>query len=248
MGLFDFFKKEQQSANISRLGVDIHSHLLPGIDDGAKTLEHSMAMINKFVELGYKKLITTPHIMSDVYPNTPHTINKALVLVQEEIMRLNIPIQISAAAEYYTDEYFFQLIDTTPLLTLANNYVLFEFSFHEPPLHTDELIFKLQAKNYKPILAHYERYSFFSSTQKAAEFREKGISIQLNINSLTGHYGPQSKKIAEKLIDEKLVDLLGSDCHRIEHLILLEKNLSQKYFHKMLDLELLNYQFGEFAQ
>jgi protein-tyrosine phosphatase len=244
MGLFGFLKKEQVAADISRLGVDIHSHLLPGIDDGAQTLEHSIAMINKFVELGYKKLITTPHIMSDAYPNTPETIHAALALVQAEISRLNIPIEISAAAEYYADEYFLQLIDKEPLLTFAHNHVLFEFSFHEPPLHTDELIFKLQANNYKPMLAHYERYDFFTSTHKAAELREKGVSIQVNINSLTGHYGPQAKKIAEDLIDEKLVDLLGSDCHRIEHLMLLEKNLSQKYFHKMLDLEVLNYEVG----
>ncbi len=241
MGLFSFLNKNTKPALISRLGVDIHSHLLPGIDDGAQTLDHSIAMIQKFAEIGYKKLITTPHIMADSYPNTPATINAALQLVQDEIKRLNIPIEISAAAEYYSDEYFLRLIEQEPLLTFCGNHVLFEFSFHQAPLHTDELIFKLQANNYKPILAHYERYSFFHSTRNAVELKEKGVLIQVNINSLTGHYGPQAQKIAQALIDDKLVDLLGTDCHRIEHLSLLEKNISKPYFHKMLDLDLLNY-------
>lgn len=241
MGLLSFLHKTYKPALISRLGVDIHSHLLPGIDDGAPTLDHSIAMIQKFVNLGYKKLVTTPHIMADSYPNTPETIGSALALVQAEIKRLNISIDISAAAEYYADEYFLQLIDGKRLLTFCGNHVLFEFSFHQAPLHTDELIFKLQANNYKPMLAHYERYSFFHSTRNARELREKGVLIQVNINSLTGHYGPQAQKLAQSLIDEKLVDLMGTDCHRIEHLILLEKNISKPYFHKMLDLDLFNY-------
>jgi tyrosine-protein phosphatase YwqE len=242
MSLFSIFKKKASSPiALSRLAVDIHSHLLPGIDDGAKTLEHSIAMIQKFVALGYKKLITTPHIMSDAYPNTPESIRNALHLVRNELNRLHIDIQIEAAAEYYADDYFFQLIDEEPLLTFADNHVLFEFSFHEPPMNAHELVFKLIGKNYKPMLAHYERYNYYHSIKEAEAFREKGAFIQVNINSLTGHYGPQAKKIAEQLIDAKLVDLLGTDCHRIEHLMLLENNLSKAYFHKMLDLDLLNY-------
>jgi tyrosine-protein phosphatase YwqE len=241
MGLFSFFKKPNTPVLLSKLGTDIHSHLLPGIDDGAQTLDHSTAMIQKFVDLGYKKLITTPHIMSDAYPNTPETINNALNEVRNELSRLQIPIEIEAAAEYYNDEFFFNLIDSEPLLTFMEKYVLFEFSFHQAPMHTNELIFKLQGKNYKPVLAHYERYNFYHSTREAEEFREKGVLIQMNINSLTGHYGPKAQKIAENLVDRKLVDVVGTDCHRIEHLMMMEKNLSKPYLHKMLDLDLLNF-------
>jgi tyrosine-protein phosphatase YwqE len=241
MGLFSFFKKTSEPIMLSKLGTDIHSHLLPGIDDGAQTLDHSIAMIQKFVDLGFKKLITTPHIMSDAYPNTPETINNALNEVRNELSRLQIPIEIEAAAEYYNDEFFFNLIDSEPLLTFMEKYVLFEFSFHQAPMHTNELIFKLQGKNYKPVLAHYERYNFYHSTKEAEEFREKGVLIQMNINSLTGHYGPKAQKIAESLVENKLVDVLGTDCHRIEHLMMMEKNLSKPYFHKMLDLDLLNF-------
>lgn len=241
MGLFNFFNKTKHPAELSRLGIDIHSHLLPGIDDGAQTLDHSIAMINKFVDFGYTKLITTPHIMADAYPNTASSINEALGIVQEEINRLQLPIEISAAAEYYSDEFFLNLIDSEPLLTFMGNHVLFEFSFHQAPMHSSELIFKLQGKNYKPVLAHYERYNFYNSTREAKEFKEKGVLIQMNINSLTGHYGPKAQKIAEQLIDEQLVDIVGTDCHRIEHLSLMESHISRPYFHKMLDLDLLNY-------
>lgn len=241
MGLFSFFHKSKTPVLLSKLGTDIHSHLLPGIDDGAKTIDHSIAMIQKFVDLGYRKLITTPHIMSDTYPNGPETIHGALSQVQQELKRLNIPICIEAAAEYYADEYFYNLIDDEPLLTFLGNHVLFEFSFHQAPLHTADLVFKLHGNNYKPVLAHYERYNFYNSTREAEALRENGVLIQININSLNGHYGPKAKNIAEALIDKKLVDVLGSDCHRIEHLLILEKHLSKPYLHKMLDLEVLNY-------
>lgn len=239
---FSFFtKKKAAKFELSQLGTDIHSHLLPGIDDGSQNLEQSIAMINKFVEFGYKKLITTPHIMSDMYPNTQDTILPALELVQDEMKRLNIPIILEAAAEYFTDDYLFDIIGKEKLLTFSGNHLLFEFSFHNKPMMMDETIFKLQAKGYKPVLAHYERYMFFPDTKQAAEFRDKGVKIQVNINSLSGHYGPHPKKQAEKLIDEKLVDVIGTDCHRIEHLMLLERTLDNKYLHKILDLDLMNF-------
>ena len=122
---FSFFKKKKLvKADISRLGTDIHSHLLPGIDDGAQDLDQSIAMISKFVDLGYKKLITTPHIIWDMYPNSAETILPALQIVKDEIQRLNIPIEIEAAAEYLTDDYFFGLIDDKNLLTFHGNHVL----------------------------------------------------------------------------------------------------------------------------
>jgi len=239
---FGFFKKQKTAPfELSRIAVDIHSHLLPGIDDGSQNLEQSIAMINKFVEFGYKKLITTPHIMSDMYPNSPETILPALDLVRAELLRLNIPIELEAAAEYFTDDYFYNIIGSEKLLTFCNNHILFEFSFHTKPMMMDETIFKLLTNGYKPLLAHFERYMYFEDTKPAEAFKEKGVKIQVNINSLTGHYGPHPKKQAQALIDQKLVDVIGTDCHRIEHLTLLERNLENKYLHKILDLDLLNF-------
>src|SRR5690554_2759519 len=156
-----FGQKNKAPFDISALKVDMHSHLIPGIDDGSQSMDHTIGMLLRFVELGYEKVITTPHIMRDYYFNTPETILSGLVEVRAEVKRLDIPIEIDAAAEYFFDEYFLHLIDNEKLLTFGNNEVLFEFSFAAKPNNIDELIFKLKTKGYQPVLAHFERYMFF---------------------------------------------------------------------------------------
>jgi protein-tyrosine phosphatase len=239
MGLFGLFGSKTK-ADLSLLRTDIHSHLIPGIDDGAKTMDHSLGMVKRFADLGYKKLITTPHVMSDMYRNTPEIILNGLEALREEVNRMGIAIELEAAAEYFYDEMLFEKIERGEILTFGSQYVLFEFAFLQKPMRDSELIFAFQSNGYKPVLAHFERYVFYDSIKPAEEFKEKGVLIQLNLNSLTGHYGPQIKKQAERLIDAQLVDFAGSDCHRIEHLEILEKNLTSRYFHKILELPLLN--------
>lgn len=228
--------------SLSELGVDMHSHLIPGIDDGSKSMDETIAMLVKFESLGYRKLFTTPHIMSDYYRNTPEIILDGLEQVKKVAGELNLSIQLEAAAEYYFDESLIQrLRNKERLLTFGNQYVLFEFSFHSIPSHNEELFFELITQGYKPVLAHFERYMYYlGSVDKALEFREKGIHIQLNLNSLAGHYGPEIKKQAEALIDAGAVDFAGSDCHRIDHLMMLERNLNLPYMHKLLQLPLKN--------
>jgi tyrosine-protein phosphatase YwqE len=237
LGLFS----KKRPADISRLKVDVHSHLIPGIDDGAQTMDHSLGMINRFVELGYQKLVTTPHVMTDTYNNSPEIIFGGLNQLREAIKSSSMDIEIDAAAEYYFDEFLIERINKRELLTFGDNHVLFEFSFNQAPSHVDELIFAFQSNGFRPVLAHFERYVYYSGIEKAQELRERGVLIQLNLNSLTGHYGKQAQKQAELLIDRKFVDLAGSDCHRIEHLDILQRHLSKKHMHKLLDLDLLNY-------
>ncbi|MGB0933346.1 MAG: tyrosine-protein phosphatase [Lishizhenia sp.] len=233
--------KKRKKIDLSELITDVHSHLIPGIDDGAQTLDHSIGMLLKFQELGYKKVITTPHILSDLYPNTPETILNGYNIVKEELERINLNIEFQTAAEYFYDDHLMAEIESNQVMKFNQNYVLFEFSFNTEPLHVDELIFKIQSKGLIPVLAHYERYSFYMGNIKMAqELKEKGVKIQMNLNSLTGHYGSGIRKTAELLIKNKLVDLAGTDCHRIEHLHLLERNLEKPFFHKLLDLDLLN--------
>lgn len=244
MGLFDLFKKQEPQLppiSLGELHTDVHSHLLPGIDDGSKNMDETIAMLAKFESLGYKKVITTPHIMSDYYKNTPEIILGKLADVKAMAKQLNLSIEIEAAAEYYNDEYFIQLIKEKNLLTFGDNYVLVEFAFMSEPTNTQSMFFELLSAGYKPVLAHFERYAYWwGSTEKAEEFRAKGVKIQMNLNSLSGHYGPEVKKQAESLIDKGIIDLVGTDCHRMDHLMLLERNLSKKYYHKILELELLN--------
>ncbi|MDX1445554.1 tyrosine-protein phosphatase [Lishizhenia sp.] len=242
--MFSLFKKKEAKTpvDLSRLGIDVHSHLIPGVDDGAQNVDASIGMLTKFKELGYDRIITTPHVYTDLYPNTTKSITDAYNVLLDELEKTNLDIQVEVAAEYFFDETFIERIDNDDVLTWAGNHVLFEFSFTNEPMGIDALIFQLQTKGYTPVLAHFERYLYYhGSVEKARELREKGVLIQVNLNSLTGHYGPHIKKQAELLIDNKLVDLAGTDCHRIEHLKLLESHLKRSYFHKLLDLDLLNY-------
>ena len=121
--MFGLFKKKNTipEFNFEKIGVDMHSHILPGIDDGAPTVRESIMMINRFKNLGFKKLIATPHIMSDYYRNTPDIINRALDQLREELQKQNINISIEAAAEYYLDETFESKMDKGNLMTMGNS-------------------------------------------------------------------------------------------------------------------------------
>lgn len=246
MGLFgNIFggnRNQLDPFDLSILKTDMHSHLIPGIDDGSKSIDESIVMLAKFESLGYKKVITTPHIMSDYFRNSPETILPGLEKLKNTAKGLNLSIEIEAAAEYYFDESLMEkLRNKEPLMTFGDNYVLFEFSFHDAPSQIDALFFEFLTQDYKPVLAHFERYPyFFGDMDKAEEWREKGINIQINLNSLSGNYGPEVKRQAEMLIDNQLVDFVGSDCHRIEHLMMLEDNLRNPYFHKLAELPLKN--------
>lgn len=230
--------------DFSMFQADMHSHILPGIDDGSKEMDETIAMILKLKELGYKRLVFTPHVMMHYYPNEPELIFEKLNAVRAECKNLGIEMELDAAAEYYYDETFYEKVKEKNILTFGNNYVLFEFPFTTKPLLIENLFFDLKNNNYKPVLAHFERYLYFHDTpQIAEEYRNRGVLIQLNLLSLTGHYGPHILKQAKYLVDHQLVDFVGTDCHRIEHLMILERNASNPYFHKLKDLNLLNSKF-----
>ncbi len=244
MGLLSkiFSKKQNTPADLSILRTDMHSHLIPGIDDGSKTLDETIAILYKFKELGYKKVITTPHIMSDFYRNTPEIILNGLEIVKGELNRIQLEIEIEAAAEYYFDETLFQMLENESFLTFGDKNVLIEFSFSAAPQEHEKLFYEMRIKGYRPVIAHFERYLFYhGSIEQAKLWREKGMLIQMNINSLFGHYGPSVKKQAEMLIDSAQIDLIATDCHRLEHLTILEQNLNSPYLKKVLDMDLLNY-------
>ena len=219
----------------------MHSHLIPGIDDGAPTMDHSMAMLNKFAQLGYRKVITTPHILGEVHPNTPEIILSGLEEVRKELKALHITIELEAAAEYYCDESLLPKIKAKNILTFGANYVLMEFSMLSPSQYEAQAFFDLQVAGYVPVLAHFERYPYYHGNfEKVEELRARNIKIQVNLGSLTGHYGPGVKKMAEELIKKGLVDFLGSDCHRMEHLLMIEKCIDAPIYDAIEKLRLLN--------
>lgn len=234
--MFDFFKKkskEEVIVNLSELAVDLHSHLIPGIDDGAKTIDDSIQLIKELKSLGYQKLITTPHIMSDYYRNKPETILAGLDAVRNELSKQNIDIKIEAAAEYYYDEYFVDMLKKKEVLTIADQYLLFEFSYLSKPTASSELIFEIQTRGWKPLLAHPERYPYFTMNELMA-LKEAGCLFQMNILSLTGHYGTAVQKIAEDLVEFNMIEFLATDLHHMQHIRLIKQNVLNNQ--KVLDL------------
>jgi protein-tyrosine phosphatase len=243
MILFDFFKKKEklEPFDLGKLKVDMHSHLIPGIDDGSKDMNQTIAMLSKFQDLGYKKVITTPHVKMDIYPNTNEIILLGLENVRAEIKKVGLKIEIEAAAEYFFDESIMTKIEEKQLLTFGDNYVLVEFSFHLRPQYIDKLFFELQVNGYKPVVAHFERYMYYiGSIEQAKKWRQQGVNIQVNMSSLIGVYGPEVKKQAERLITAKELDFIATDCHQLEQLILLEENLTLPFFHKAAEQLLKN--------
>lgn len=246
MGIFGVFNRQKkEAANLGgNLLVDIHSHLLPGIDDGAPTMDHTIGMLRKFEELGYQKLILTPHIMSGVYNNTSEIILKKLDEVRKVSQELGLKLALEASAEYYFDETLFERIRTKDLLPFHGNHILFEFSFRNQPSQVEDIVFGLKSAGYQPVLAHFERYMYYHpSIEVARSLRERGCYIQVNLNSFTGHYGPDVKNQAIRLLKAGLIDILGSDCHRLQHLELLESSLNQAVFHQLLEAKVKNKQF-----
>ncbi len=221
--------------------VDIHSHLLPGIDDGVRTIEESVAIIKKFKLLGYSKLITTPHIISDLYPNSREIITQKLQEVQDAIKDDNIDIAIEASAEYYVDIEFLKLIENDELLPFMGNYILFETAYSSKPMILEQAIYSLQVKGYIPVLAHPERYHYLHkdiALYKA--LKAQGVLFQLNIKSLQN----KSKaiyNIALKLINLGLIDFIGSDVHKMRDIEKLTKTLkSSAYKNTIKKNNLLN--------
>ena len=231
-----FSKKEEEfyPLDFSILKTDIHSHFIPGIDDGAPDMETSILLIKKMQELGYSKVITSPHVMSDFYQNSSETILKGLADVRAELKAQNINMEIDAAAEYYIDFEFEQKIGKEKFLTFGDNYILVELSFMEAPRNLFDIIFKLQLEGYKVVLAHPERYNYYS-LKDYEEFTSRGVLLQINLLSLIGYYSPQIKKKTEALINAGMVSLVGSDCHNMNHAELYEKCQTQKAWHNLVN-------------
>jgi protein-tyrosine phosphatase len=236
--MFSFFKKKKikinPDFNYDSIAVDMHSHVLPGIDDGAQNLEESIFLIKNMMEVGIKKIIATPHIMVDFYRNTPEIINSALGILKAELKNQNIDIEIEAAAEHYFDETFEKRVDDKKLMTMGDNYALFEYSFVSPPPNAFHVIQKMKEEGgYKPILAHPERYSYMT-VEEMANLRSWGCNMQMNTISLTGYYGKDVKKKAEAMIDADIVDFISSDMHHPRHAAAFHDALNFPYLQKIL--------------
>ena len=205
---------------LEMLKADMHSHFIPGIDDGSPDLETSIALVKGLQELGYSKIITTPHIMGDIYRNRHETIIAGRDAVRKALSAQNIQVDFHAAAEYFLDDYFYSLLESQqPLLTLHDNMVLVEFSFVNKPHNLKDLIFELQVRGYQPVIAHPERYLYLGNNKIIyEEMKDAECLFQLNLLSLTGFYGRATSDLAQYLLQQGWIDLLGTDMHNFQHL------------------------------
>lgn len=230
--MMTIFKKKIYLKDQLEGTVDLHNHILPGIDDGAANVEESLGLIRKMGEMGVKNFICTPHVMNDYYPNTPQTITAALEKLRTALTAAGLnDVKVKAAAEYMMDHSFMEILEQGHILCISGNLVLVEMSYFQAPINLNEILFQLQARGFKPVLAHPERYNYFHSKklEKFEELKSRGCFFQLNILSLVGHYGKNIQEVAFQLLDRNMIDFIGTDTHQLRHLEKLsEAKLTQK--------------------
>lgn len=233
-----FFNKSKSAYNdFSTIGIDMHSHLIPGVDDGAKDVADSLQLITGLRDLGFHHLITTPHTLQDIHPNTTETLKKGHSLLDGKLPE---GITLNLSSEYYLDEQFQNQLGEGNLMPLKGNRLLVEFSQISRPHDLEAVFFDLGIRGYQVVLAHPERYLFFHKQfNYYNRIKEMGIELQINALSLTEHYGQRIKSIAEKLIKKDMIDFIGTDIHHIRHLETLKKVPLTKQFAHLVDSGLL---------
>jgi len=232
-----FSRKKSDKPLFDVLRTDMHSHVLPGIDDGAQDVTMSLELIRGMKELGYSKLIATPHILWEMYPNTRDGILDVLDEMRDAIKEQQIEIELYAAAEYFLDDHVAGLLKKRePLLTFGDNYVLTEFSMASPPIDVKEILFEMRMQDYQPIIAHPERYVYLEQDKEFYdELKDAGYLFQLNLMSLTGVYGKSVQRLANYLAEKEYYDLAGTDLHNQKHLKALHDSAIMAPLDKLLE-------------
>ncbi len=230
--MLQFFSKKLFLKDLLEDFVDIHNHVLPGIDDGAKCVKEALSLIEKMKVLGVSQFIPTPHVMQDFYPNTEETIGEAYQVLLENLdSKLQSDITLNPAAEYMLDSHFESLLENKDLFTLKKNYVLIEMSYFQPPINLEAILFKIKSQGFIPVLAHPERYSFYhNNLGYYKQLKTLGCLFQLNLLSLGDHYGRRVEKTTAYLLDKNYIDFVGTDVHNENHIhklsnLRLNKNL-----------------------
>ncbi|WP_202700876.1 tyrosine-protein phosphatase [Flavobacterium sp. UGB4466] len=218
--MLSFFKSKPLLKDLlSDPYVDIHSHLLPGIDDGAKTITDTIKLVRAFQEMGVSQFTTTPHINHYVWNNSAQIITAKQQETKLLLEENHIQIPFQAAAEYFIDDWFENHFKNEKLLTLKDNYVLVELSYQNAPIHLYKTLFELQVAGYIPVLAHPERYVYYRKDFNEYEKLKKvGCLFQLNLLAVVGYYGEHICKTAEELLRKGMYDFTGTDVHHMNHI------------------------------
>lgn len=226
-------------------GTDIHCHVLPGVDDGAQTIEKAIELVDWLAEHGVSRIIASPHVAEDKFPNTQERLDQALGELNDALKASGRDIEVERSAEFRIDDFSLTQIGTGAVRSIPGNYLLVENSFIQEPFNLDNTLFQLKVDGYKLILAHPERYMYYHTNRRRyGELHTNGTYFQINLLSLAGHYGKEVKRMAEWLIEKNLVDFIGTDIHRTEHLQALDRYLTSRDYarhRRLLSPHLLNH-------
>ncbi len=234
--MFEFFKRNKGTDHLF-FQTDVHSHMCPGIDDGARNTRHALGLIEQMHELGIRKMIITPHVTDETFPNTPEIISKAFDKISNAVSSVGMDMQLDYSAEYRIDDLLFTYLKEGIVRPMPNDYILVENSWIQEPFGLDSFLFNLQSEyGLKPILAHPERYQYYQPEKNRYKMlNELGILFQVNLLSLSGYYGKPSKQVAEWLLDNNYVDFIGSDLHHSAHIEAIKRYINTKDYKKLTD-------------
>lgn len=245
--IFDLFKSKKKETvperYFSEEFIDIHSHILPGIDDGARSTEHSLELLGKMYKLGIRNFVCTPHVIEGMWENSTEKILHTYKQLKSEVEKHEIlkDIHIRVAAEYMMDDHFIQLLENRDLLTVKDDKILVEMSYLAPPVNLFEVIAEIQVKGFTPILAHPERYSSYHEDLGVYEqLKSAGCLFQLNMIALTNYYGKEVHEAALWLLQNNMIDFTGSDLHHMRHMGVIKSLTRRDEMMKLLQPVILN--------
>lgn len=231
--MFNFLRKSKKDIELF-YNTDVHCHIMPGVDHGAQSIEQGLELLEAEMKMGINRVFLTSHVTAGTFENTTQSLTTAFDSFSKAVRDAGLDVELHLSAEYRIDEYWDKQWQAGTILPLPGNYILMENSFQQELLQLDELMFELMVKGYNPILAHPERYSYYSRRhQRYEKMHNAGVKFQLNILSLAGYFGPVARENAEWLIKNNMVDLLGTDMHNIEHANIIQDYLKSKDWRKM---------------
>lgn len=215
--------------------TDIHSHLCPGIDDGSPSPQTSILLLKEMAALGFTKMVITPHVTDETFPNTPDIIRQSFGTLTQAAEQAHINIQLRCSAEYRIDELLYSMIDNNTVSPIPGGWLLVENSWYQEPFNLDTFLFDLRSRHaLKPILAHPERYGYYQRhPERLEQLHAAGIALQTNLLSLAGHYGKQARRTAEWLLNNNMISFIGSDLHRQAHIDVIKDYLRSRAYTKL---------------
>lgn len=227
MSLFSIFSRKHEPAALP-FAVDVHCHILPGVDDGSPDTETSVALVERMKGWGIRRIIATPHLTECTFENTPETLDPALETLRKALDEKGVDIELIRASENRIDDYFREQFEAGNITPMPGGYLLVENSFIQEPWQLDQYLYDLRIKGFRPILAHPERYFYYhdKGNKRYAELHRAGTLFQINLLSLAGAYGKAEKKVAEQLIQGGMADLIGTDIHTLRHADLIDAYLT----------------------